>query len=56
MVEIRAIQRSTEGIAGRLDNLERRGVSVRPEVPREPLKPVARREGALERFLADRGR
>ena len=56
MVEIRPIQRNTERIAERLDNLERRGVLVRPEVPRERLKPVACREGALERFLADRGR
>ena len=56
MAETRPIQRSTERIAERLDNLERRGVSVRPEVPRERLKPVERREGALERFLADRGR
>lgn len=56
MAETRPIQRSTERLAERLDNLERRGVLVRPEVPREPLKPVERREGALKRFLADRGR
>ncbi len=29
---------------------------VRPDALRKPLKPVARREGALERFLADRAR
>ena len=56
MAETRPIQRCTERIAERLDNLERRGVLVRPELPREPLKPVAYREGAFERFLADRGR
>ena len=56
MAETCPIQRSTERKAERLDDLERRGILVRPEVPREPLKPVACREGALERFLADRGR
>ena len=56
MAETRPIQRSTERIAERLDDLERRGVLVRPEVPREQFKPVACREGALKRFLADRGR
>ena len=34
MAETRPILRSTERKAERLDNLERRGVLVRPEVPK----------------------
>ena len=56
MAEIRPIQQNRTTIEERLDDLERRGVLVRSDAPGNPLKPVARREGALERFLADRGR
>ena len=56
MEEIRPIQRGTVTMKKRLDDLEQRGVLVRPDLPKEPLKPVACREGALERFLAGRGR
>ena len=40
----------------RLAELERRGVLVRSKGPRKPLRPIATVPGALERFLAERGR
>ncbi|MCY4456096.1 MAG: hypothetical protein OXC56_07270 [Chloroflexi bacterium] len=43
-------------IEDRLDELERRGELVRAEGPRKPLRPIATIPGALERFLAERGR
>ena len=56
MAEIGPEGKSMKTIEERLDHLERRGVLTRPAGPRAPLKPTARRKGALERFLADRGR
>ena len=57
MAETRPIQRSTERIAERLDNLERRGVLVRPErpegaaqaggVPRRRVRAVPGRQGPV---------
>lgn len=55
VAEIRAIRESSETIESRLDDLERQGILVRSREPRRPLKPVERRRGALERFLAERG-
>ena len=43
-----------ESIAQRLDDLAARGVVVRHDGPRAFLRPVTRRKGALERFLAER--
>ena len=40
----------------RLAELERRGELVRATGPRRPLRPIATVPGALERFLAERGR
>ena len=40
----------------RLAELERRGELVRRKGPRKPLRPIATIPGALERFLAERGR
>lgn len=40
----------------RLAELERRGELVRAKGPRKPLRPIATVPGALERFLAERGR
>lgn len=40
----------------RLAELERRGVLVRSKGPRKPFRPIATVPGALERFLAERGR
>ena len=56
MAEVGPVEKSKRTIEKRLDDLERRGVLARPDAPRKPLKPVARRDGALERFLRDRGR
>lgn len=54
MAEIRPIQPPTKTLEDRLEDFERRGVLVRTDARREPLKPVARRDGALKRFLAER--
>ena len=56
MAEIRGIQRHQQTtIEERLDDLQRRGVLVRLGAPEQTLQPVARRPGALARFLAERG-
>ena len=55
VAEIRAIRESPETIEARLDDLERQGILIRSGEPRQPLKPVVRRPGALKRFLAERG-
>lgn len=55
VVEIRTIRRSPDSMESRLDDLEQRGILVRSGKPREPMKPVVRRPGALERFLVERG-
>ena len=54
--DIRRIRRDKQqSIDERLDDLRRRGILVPPEAPGQALKPVARRPGALARFLAQRG-
>lgn len=55
VAEIRPIGPVPTGIVARLDLLAERGQLVRPTGPRPKLGPVARRPGALKRFLADRG-
>ena len=54
VAEIRPIARNPRTIAERLSELEERGVLVRSHEPRKPLAAVARRAGALDRFLAER--
>ena len=54
VAEIRPIEPKPETIEERLDGLERRGALVRSNAPRQPLRAVARRAGAVERFLAER--
>ena len=54
VAEIRSIQRRTSTIEERLEDLERRGILVRPAGPRQTLEAGTRRPGALERFLAER--
>ena len=44
-----------QAVDERLDELRRRGILVPSEAPGQALKPVARRPGALARFLAQRG-
>ena len=56
MAEIRGIQRHRlQTFEVRLDDLQRRGVLVRPGAPGQKVKPLERRPGALARFLAERG-
>lgn len=56
VAEIRSIeQQRDQTLEERLDDLERRGALVRPTLPRQPMRPVARRPGALDRFLKERG-
>ena len=56
VAEIRPIERPPLTMGERLDELERRGILVRSPTPPKPLAPVARRAGALNRFLAERNR
>jgi prevent-host-death family protein len=55
VAEIRPLDRST-GTAARMEWLRSRGVLMTPGEPQERhrFKTVAKRPGALERFLADR--
>ena len=56
VAEIRRIKRQRpQTIQERLDDLQRRGILVRSRTPGQTLQPVARRPGALARFLAERG-
>ena len=54
VAEFRPIKRASSTIEKRLDELERRGVLVRSTAPEQPITRVARRPGAVKRFLADR--
>ncbi|HUP49576.1 MAG TPA: type II toxin-antitoxin system prevent-host-death family antitoxin [Thermoanaerobaculia bacterium] len=53
VAEVRSIEAGEESLDERLDHLERRGILSRP-VRRGLLKPLARRSGALRRFLESR--
>lgn len=55
VAEIRSIRRQPATMDERLEDLERRGVLVRSGESRRPIAATARRPGALERFLAERG-
>ena len=56
VAEIRPIERQPKQTTEeRLAELERRGALVRSAIPRQTFRPVARRPGALARFLAERG-
>ena len=55
VAEIRAIQRSkTPTLDDRLDDLERRGALVRTRQSNRQFRMVARKPGALARFLTER--
>ena len=54
VAEIRPVQTSPVTLEGRLDELERRGILVRSDEPRQPLRAVEPRPDALDRFLAER--
>ena len=54
VAEVRPIPERRGDILERLDDLERRGILAGPEGERRRIRPVARRPGALDRFLAER--
>jgi prevent-host-death family protein len=55
LAEIRPLRREPAGLEQRISDLRERGVLSAPAPGRAVgLKPVARRAGALRRFLADR--
>jgi prevent-host-death family protein len=54
VAEIRPIRSAVVGLEERIEQLERRGVLRRPIDPGAPLEAVARRPGALQRFLDER--
>ena len=53
VAEVRPIEHSESSLAQRIDDLRRRGVVSRP-ANRSSFKPIARRRGALRRFLHSR--
>ena len=54
VVEIRPLPVAAGGLAGRLQLLEERGIISPARAKRRQLKMIARRPGALQRFLEDR--
>lgn len=56
VAEIRPIEPQPASLAQRLDQLVDRGILVRPETASPHPGSVARRPGALKRFLTDRHR
>lgn len=54
VAEIRPVEDAAADLAGRLAGLVERGIVVPPDHPAVALRPVARKPGALTRFLADR--
>ena len=54
VAEIRPIAKGKQTLDERIRELEERGVIVGSGKPRGKLRPIARRPGALKRFLAER--
>jgi prevent-host-death family protein len=54
IAEIRPVRREPVTLEQRIIELTERGVIVPATDPTADLRPIARRPGALERFLADR--
>ncbi|MEJ2240041.1 MAG: type II toxin-antitoxin system prevent-host-death family antitoxin [Gemmatimonadales bacterium] len=54
VAEIRPIEPHGEGIDDHLRRLEERGAIVRSKERRGRLRPIARKRGALNRFLRER--
>lgn len=54
VAEIRPLECTGPGLRSRLADLESRGLLTSPSKPRRQIAPVAKRPGALERFLAER--
>ena len=55
VAEIEPVAPPTSSQEERIKELERRGVLIRSRGPRRGFKSVARRPGALKRFLEERG-
>lgn len=53
VAEIHPVAKPEGGLAARLKELERKGV-ITPAAGRMDFRPIARRPGALKRFLDDR--
>ncbi len=54
VAEVRAIEKASQTIEERLEELRRRGVLVPSSGPRREFKPVAHWPGAVEWLLAER--
>ena len=54
VVEMRPIERQGDGLEPKMDELASRGILVRPGAGARPPRSVARKPGALRRFLDDR--
>jgi len=54
VAEIRPLAERDATLEARLDGMAERGIVVRPAAPRPDLNTVARRPGALTRFLKER--
>jgi prevent-host-death family protein len=54
IAEIRPLSNEPARLARRLGRMEERGVVLPPASKRVPLRPLARRPGALKRFLDER--
>jgi prevent-host-death family protein len=54
IAEIRPVRRGPANLAERIAELSEQGVLIQPSAARDPLGRVARRPGALRRFLSDR--
>lgn len=54
VAELRSVARAEGGLAARLKELEERGVLIPAKSPPGPIRAVAKRPGALKRFLDER--
>ena len=54
VAEIKPIEKKEETLEDRIQMLRERGVIVDARNPQAPLKPIAKRPGALKRFLEER--
>lgn len=54
VAEIRPIAPTKPGLAARLENLEEQGIITAPAGRKKPMRAVAKRRGALKRFLDER--
>ncbi len=54
IAEIRPIEPAAPGLAARLESMAAAGTLLPRTVGRAPLRPLAKKPGALKRFLAER--